>query len=216
MGANWSITFVSKDGDELSIPADIVSACSPVWRDRLKETGVFDKSPRSEESCTQEQLECFKSILMSVTTSDVEQDKDGSKFGYTWPPSKDDLPGVTVMGALTQALPLVHKYDCENLLCCYVDRLDEMCFPVSTTQRKVTNEYGTPTAVTPLAKYLEQTHLDFIVTLQALYDRGNEGGAGFLPWFFCQMVHCDLSATGQELCRQGQGPQRAVGPSKAR
>jgi len=106
---------------------------------------------------------------MSVTTSDVEQDKDGSKFGYTWPPSKDDLPGVTVMGALTQALPLVHKYDCENLLCCYVDRLDEMCFPVSTTQRKVTNEYGTPTAVTPLAKYLEQTHLDFIVTLQALY-----------------------------------------------
>ena len=159
MGANWSIIFVSKDGEELSIPADVVSACSPVWRERLMEGGVasFDKPPRSEEACTLEQLKCFKMLLVDRT-----QEGDGED-------SMAETSYLDDVRTVTKALPLIHKYDCEKLLCIAITMADVHCFPHSNSFRTVTNSYGTPVAVTPLSKYLTQIHLDFLVTLQGFY-----------------------------------------------
>ena len=117
MGANWSIVFVSKDGEELSVPADVVSACSSVWRERLMEGGIanFDRPPRSEELATLEQLRCFKILLVDRT-----QDQPGED-------SMADTTYLEDMRIVTNALPLIHKYDCEKLLCIATTMADIHC-----------------------------------------------------------------------------------------
>lgn len=177
MGASWSITFVSKDGEEVSIPADIVSACSPVWQERLKLAGGhFEHSPRSEENCTSHELQCFKTVLSIATQPIIEKNcevspSNAKRIKITMESRDEDIQDL--FDTLISAMPLLHKYDCENALD-NANLLVACAFPCANTTRPMSfgacqNIYGTTPSVTPLAKWLTQSHLDYIISLQELF-----------------------------------------------
>jgi hypothetical protein len=177
MGASWSITFVSKDGEEVSIPADIVSACSPVWQERLKLAGTFEHSPRSEENCTSHELQCFKTVLSIATQPIIEKNcevssSNSKRIKITMESRDEDIQRL--FDTLISAMPLLHKYDCENALD-NANLLVACAFPCANTSRPTAHGasqnhiYGTVPSATPLAKWLTQSHLDYIISLQELF-----------------------------------------------
>lgn len=96
MGADWSVTFVSNDEQEVLIPVDVLCSASTVWRERLQLTqGSIPCA--SAENCDAEGLRAFVSVI-SAHSQDVTA-------------SMKQLPVAT----LTKALYLVHKYDCTGV-----------------------------------------------------------------------------------------------------
>ena len=67
MGATWSVTFVSAEDEEVLIPIDVLSAASPVWRERLRLAGRFDSPSRCDEKqYAFPQLKAFEQVLLSL------------------------------------------------------------------------------------------------------------------------------------------------------
>lgn len=171
MGASWSITFVSENGEELCIGADIVSACSPVWRERLKINGNCDSSPRSEERCTLHELECFKSSLERSTQTINEREQAMLTMSTDFTDLNEDIERA--IERLTGALPLLHKYECTNV----VEMMQTLVKPVFPISHKPSPSsagtfyslYGTGLNPTPLAKWLTQAHFNYVIRLQELY-----------------------------------------------
>ena len=157
MGSGWSVTLVSNDGEEVSVPVDVLSSASAIWRDRLQLVGSLDPSQRSEENCTGEEIKAFVQVI-SARSNDAKA-------------PATELPLQTLL----QSLPLVHKYDCKgtNLM---LDELDAVHFPddgVETRRGLLHNrnrwvvERGHAFKMT--APWLTQTHLDYLTLKQELY-----------------------------------------------
>ena len=107
---------MSKDGAEISVPFDILSSASSVWRERLQLTGTLSPTPRSEENCTVDEINAFVQVIMSRS--------HGAEKNAT------DIPIET----LVISLPLVHKYDCKGIKL-MMDELDAHHFPTTSSRR---------------------------------------------------------------------------------
>ena len=162
MGAAWSISFVSPDGEEEDVPIDILSAASTVWRERLKLAGRYDEKCRSEEACNGKAIKAFVKMISHGTQEAV---------------SNMDLD------TMTQSLHLVHKYDCKGTVLT-LSTLETAHFPKLTSKdlapgtviNGVGREAGREDAgdapsrrfyVAPA--WLTQAHLDYIVLKQELF-----------------------------------------------
>ena len=166
MGADMSVVLVSNEGQEFSIPMDVLSAASPVWRERLIINGAITKAPRSEETCTCDEIQAFIEII-----SLMSQDTKTS-------------PSSLSITILRRALPLIHKYDCKGAQV-MLDDLEERHFPsagIVKLKQNVMNEAplgGSATTIIARAtdrkfltteEWVTQEHFDYIVLKQELYD----------------------------------------------
>jgi len=158
MGAGWSVTLVSNDGEEVPVPVDVLSSASAIWRDRLQLVGSLDPSQRSEENCTGEEIKAFVQVI-SARSNDAK------------------TPATQIpLQTLLHSLPLVHKYDCKGTKL-MLDELDAVHFPddgVVTRDGLLNNsktgwlaERGGPFEFT--APWLTQAHLDYLTLKQELY-----------------------------------------------
>ena len=165
MGAGWSVTLVSNDGEEVPVPVDVLSSASAIWRDRLQLVGSLDPSQRSEENCTGEEIKAFVQVI-SARSNDAK------------------TPATQIpLQTLLHSLPLVHKYDCKGTKL-MLDELDAVHFPddgvygvsaygVVTRHGLLTNgtnwlvASGEPFECT--APWLTQAHLDYVTLKQELY-----------------------------------------------
>ena len=165
MGAGWSVTLVSNDGEEVPVPVDGLSSASAIWRDRLQLVGSLDPSQRSEENCTGEEIKAFVQVI-SARSNDAK------------------TPATQIpLQTLLHSLPLVHKYDCKGTKL-MLDELDAVHFPddgVVTRHGLVqchdpqhcinSNNWlvarGDPFEFT--APWLTQAHLDYVTLKQELY-----------------------------------------------
>ena len=160
MGAGWSVTLVSNDGEEVPVPVDVLSSASAIWRDRLQLVGSLDPSQRSEENCTGEEIKAFVQVISAHSNE------------ATTPATL--LPIQTLM----QSLPLVHKYDCKGTKL-MLDELDAVHFPDDgvVTRQGLVQPYNMgnnwlvahdkPFECT--APWLTQAHLDYVTLKQELY-----------------------------------------------
>ena len=166
MGAAWSISFVSIDGEEEDVPIDILSAASTVWRERLKLAGRYDEKCRSEEACNGNTIRAFVQMI-SYGTQEAANNVD--------------------LETMTQALPLVHKYDCKGTVQ-VLSALEAVYFPKLTTNDmvpgSVINVVGREAGLedagdSPNRRFyvapawLTQAHLDYIVLKQELFGVGS-------------------------------------------
>ena len=157
MGAGWSVTLVSNDGEEVRVPVDVLSSASAIWRERLQLVGSLDPSQQSEENCTGEEIKAFVEVI-SARSNDAKA-------------PATELPIKTLL----QSLPLVHKYDCKGTKL-MLDELDAVHFPDAgvVTRRGLLNP-GTAwlveegLAFEKTAPWLTQTHLDYLTLKQELY-----------------------------------------------
>ena len=160
MGAGWSVTLVSNDGEEVPVPVDVLSSASAIWRDRLQLVGSLDPSQRSEENCTGEEIKAFVQVI-SARSNDAK------------------TPATQIpLQTLLHSLPLVHKYDCKGTKL-MLDELDAVHFPddgVVTRQGLVQSynmgkiwlvAHDKPFEFT--APWLTQAHLDYVTLKQELY-----------------------------------------------
>ena len=160
MGAGWSVTLVSNDGEEVPVPVDVLSSASAIWRDRLQLVGSLDPSQRSEENCTGEEIKAFVQVI-SARSNDAK------------------TPATQIpLQTLLHSLPLVHKYDCKGTKL-MLDELDAVHFPddgVVTRQGLVQSynmgkiwlvAHDKPFECT--APWLTQAHLDYVTLKQELY-----------------------------------------------
>lgn len=161
-----SVVLVSNEGQEFSIPMDVLSAASPVWRERLIINGAITKAPRSEETCTCDEIQAFIEII-----SLMSQDTKTS-------------PSSLSITILRRALPLIHKYDCKGAQV-MLDDLEKRHFPsagIVKLKQNVMNEAplgGSATTIIARAtdrkfltteEWVTQEHFDYIVLKQELYD----------------------------------------------
>jgi hypothetical protein len=159
MGAGWSVTLVSNDGEEVPVPVDVLSSASAIWRDRLQLVGSLDPSQRSEENCTGEEIKAFVQVI-SARSNDAK------------------TPATQIpLQTLLHSLPLVHKYDCKGTKL-MLDELDAVHFPddgVVTRQGLVQPYMGNNWLVAHdkpfefTAPWLTQAHLDYVTLKQELY-----------------------------------------------
>lgn len=146
MGANYSVVFISCTGEEVPINADVLSAASVVWRERLQLVGKLSPSPRAEENGTTEEIQSFAKLL-SAFTQDAKEESFNLKFF-----------NIKTMG---QALPLVHKYDCpaaKKML----EMLEKEAFPSHGVNSQRTSNAS-------IVSWVTQDHIDYVVTKQELY-----------------------------------------------
>jgi hypothetical protein len=126
--------------------------------------GNFDSSPRSEERCNLHELQCFKKVLEIATQPVMDNDASPKRFRVEADSSDDHI--VASLDLMTGALPLLHKYDCSNAVHAMQSML-VLAFPMAANN--IPNAYGTVANVTPLAKWLNQSHLNFAVSLQEFF-----------------------------------------------
>jgi len=162
MGASWSATFVSSDGEEIPIPADVLSSASTVWRERLQLVGSLSPPPRSAENCTAEQIKAFVRVI-----SLLSNDATGPAMSL---PIED----------LLHSLPLVHKYDCKGVKMLF-DEVDAHHFrePVFEERKgiaKADSYFNVQRWLVPARdvvhlspRWLTQTHMDYLVLKQEMY-----------------------------------------------
>ena len=158
MGAGWSVTLVSKDGEEISVPADVLSSVSSVWRERLQLAGTLSPTPRSVENCSADEIKAFVQVIMSRS-----HEAETNSFDIS-------------IKTLVMSLRLVHKYDCKGIKL-MMDELDAHHFPdlafktssgmLSTAPVGWIHPDGTNVLLTP--GWLTQTHMDYLVSKQELY-----------------------------------------------
>lgn len=161
--ACWgSVTLVSQDGNKVRVPVDVLSAASPVWRERFTLTGDYAKENCiCEEPYSVEAIEAFVKVISHG--------------------SQDSAPeSVVVMETLVRAMPLIHKYDCPGA----IHVLEETHFPelpkdglTLGTKReqcgRVCIDFKTETpsmrCYYKAPAWLTQHHLDYIVLKQELW-----------------------------------------------
>lgn len=172
MGANWSVTFVSKDGEEMEVPIDVLSAASPVWRERLKLAGGYPEKCRSEECCDVNGIRAFVNLI-SHGSQDAERVNE--YVGLVGP-----------LNTMLDAMPLIHKYDCKGTLM-VLSKREEAHFPPLTAScdmkpgggayrgGKVNlRSYGrSENNIFVAPAWLTQAHFNYILRKQELY--GVEG-----------------------------------------
>ena len=190
MGAGWSVTLVSNDGEEVRVPVDVLSSASAIWRERLQLVGSLDPSQQSEENCTGEEIKAFVEVI-SARSNDAKA-------------PATELPIKTLL----QSLPLVHKYDCKGTKL-MLDELDAVHFPDAgvVTRRGLLNP-GTAwlveegLAFEKTAPWLTQTHLDYLTLKQELY--GPEAVlSGWMQKLLAKLLTASPVYDGRKLLETG-------------
>jgi hypothetical protein len=192
MGTELSVMLVSNEGQEFSVPMDVLSSASPVWRERLIFNGVIAKASRSEETCTCDEIQAFIKVI-SLTSQDSET-------------SISSLDVTTLL----RALPLIHKYDCKGATM-MLDSLESRYFPgdgIVKLKLNVTDKSGNviaqPSSLLITEKWVTQAHFDYIVLKQELY--GHEALTYYMQRLLAVvMVHGRgiCGKVGPILCRNG-------------
>ena len=166
MGANWSVTLVSRDGEEIQVAADVLCSASTVWRERLQLVqlnGSLSPRPRSEENYSAEEINAFVCVI-SARSNEAES------------------PATMIpVETLLRSLPLVHKYDCPGIKL-MLDELDATHFPddgvvdrwgviAPSPELNGANVWvlNNKTQVHITAQWLTQAHLEYLVLKQELY-----------------------------------------------
>ena len=163
MGATWSVTFVSKEKEEVQVPVDILCSASVVWRERLQLAGSLLPTPRAEEQCTAEEIKAFVTVI-SAHSQDTSCESKAIPFE-----------------TLTKALPLVHKYDCTGTKR-MLDELDSIHFSdpgMKQLKHHVCNQQGQAVVLAGAQNgltepWLTQASLDYLVLKQELYCEHNK------------------------------------------
>lgn len=155
MGATHSVALVSMDGEEVLVKADILSAASVVWRERLQLLGTLSPTPRAEQNCSADDIRSFVQVI-SMFSQDAATER------------LFDAPIRTML----QALPLIHKYDCPAAKKALDQVLEKQAFPdkvvaIHGTRNVYTNH---STAMVPhISDFVTQDHVDYIIRKQELY-----------------------------------------------
>ena len=148
MGANFSVLLISCDGEEVPVSADVLSAASVVWRERLQLVGSLSPQPRAEEDCTRAAIMSFVEII-SMLTQDAQQDKP--------------LLGEVPIDKMLMSLGLIHKYDCPVALKLLEEHLEKGAF-----YHPSTGIYQSAGAAY-VNSWVTQAHVDYIVKKQELF-----------------------------------------------
>ena len=162
-----NIILVSECGHECSIPASVLAAASPVWAERLSITEPDDEDVRSHEyGMSLIEVDAFVGVCSLLTPCPTMP-------SLMLRPRRGSMSASMDLKRLTAALSLCHKYDCCGLVK-LIAHLADFHFPpcilpepVEKRPKAKGEEAQTPL---PVAGWLTQASLDYIVRAQELYD----------------------------------------------
>ena len=167
------IVLVAEGGHEVHVSAHILAAASPtVWGERLAIAPPEPLAPATrsiESGISASEVDAFVGVLTLFTPSSTMPSlllRDEAKRGTSL--AKLDLE------RLTAALTLVHKYDCGGLrkLIAY---LADWHFPKCTRFNSHPKEHHPQDNMQPIADWLTQAHLDFMMRAQELFSADESG-----------------------------------------
>ena len=164
----WYAVFVSEDGTEVDIPEELVADCSPVLRRRLAKSclSMFDSTEqRFREDCGTHELRCFKLVLLQCAKA--IRRRPGAGANHMKP-----FEGVkNLMHTFASALPLLRKYQCTEVVSVGMQSIAKESFPSLALEEFEGSDgkIGISLAKNPLALYLTQQNIDFVLLVQELF-----------------------------------------------
>ena len=165
----WYAVFVSDDGTEVDIPEELVADCSPVLRRLLAKSclSMFDSTEqRFREDCGIHELRCFKLVLQECARAIRRRTTAGKSH-------RRPFEGVNhLMHIFASALPLLRKYECKEVASVGMQSVAKESFPSLALEEFEGSDgkIGISLASNPLALYLTQQNIDFVLLVQELFD----------------------------------------------
>ena len=161
-----NIILVSECGHECAIPVTVLAASSPVWAERLLITEPDDEDVKSYEHASLIEVDAFVGVCTLLTPLPTMP-------SLMMRPRLGSTSASMDLRRLTKALSLCHKYDCCGLVK-LIAHLADFHFPhcalpgpIEKLPKGKGEEAQTPLAI---AGWLTQSHFDYIVRAQELYD----------------------------------------------
>lgn len=170
MDKSWLVEFVSRDGEELSIPEEFITECSPLLKQSLSKSciSLFENPRKQIETCTLYELKCFKMVVVEyVKTIRRRAPKNGE-------PQRRPFESVdNLIDNLLGALKLLHKYECKGLVTAAVSTFSREYLPRMALEEYEVDgtdgEIGIRLTKFPLQMYLRQENVDFVIRVQELF-----------------------------------------------